>query len=81
MVLMGEDSHGLETQRQRNRASALTWVAGMGEREGREVAGTSAAFSFLHLGQTHLAMGALDGVPAVPSVYKERGGVAGRKRE
>lgn len=25
-------------------------------------------------------MGALDGVPAVPSVYKERGGVAGRKR-
>lgn len=81
MVLMGEGSHGLETQRQRNRASALTWVAGMGEREGREVAGTSTAFSFLHLGQTHLAMGALDGVPAVPIVFKERGGVAGRKRE
>lgn len=36
---------------------ALTWVAGVGEREGREVADTSTAFSFLCLGQTHLAVG------------------------
>lgn len=36
MALKEGGSPVSETQRQRNRAGALTWVAEVGEREGRE---------------------------------------------